>query len=105
MARPGPNEPVDTERERLIFGAGFAFGVMFTMLILGVVVSTVVPGPVTPSALLDSTVLLPILTAILFAGIVGMALYLLALPEGGIDLPSSPRIEDPDGDLRDFETK
>lgn len=94
-----------TERERLIFGAGFAFGVMFTLAILAVVLSTVVPGPVTLAALLNSTVLLPVMAAIVFAAIVGFALYFLALPESGFGLPQGPVFEEPETDPADVETE
>jgi hypothetical protein len=94
-----------TERERLIFGAGFAFGVMFTLAILAVVLSTVVPGPVTLGTLLNSTVLLPVVAAIVFAAIVGFALYVLALPESGFGLPKRPMFEERDADPTDVETE
>jgi hypothetical protein len=86
MSHPNPDETV--ERERLIFGAGFAFGVMFTMLILGVILSTVVPGSVTPATLLDSRVLLTVLGAMGFALVVGVGLYVFALPERGFGIPN-----------------
>ena len=85
MSHPNPDETV--ERERLIFGAGFALGVMFTMLILGMVLSTVAPQSVTITSLLDSRVLLPVVAAVVFAFVVGVALYLLALPEQGFGIP------------------
>jgi len=88
------NSAEATERERLIFGAGFAFGVMFTMLILAVVVSAVVPRPVGTDALLTSTVLLPIVAAFAFAAVVGFALYVLALPESGFGFGGVTRFGD-----------
>ena len=96
MSQPGPD--VSTERERLIFGAGFAFGVMFTMLIRAVVVAAVVPDPVTVGSLLSSTVLLPIASAILLGAVVGCGLYYLALPESGFGFREQPLFssEDPD---------
>ncbi len=75
-----------TERERLIFGAGFAFGVMFTMSILAVVVATVVPRPVALPSLLTSTVVFPIIAAVLLAAVASVALYTLALPKHGFGL-------------------
>lgn len=75
-----------TERERRIFGAGFAFGVMFTMSILAVVVATVVPQPVALPSLLTSAVVLPIVAAVLLAAVAGVALYTFALPEHGFGL-------------------
>jgi hypothetical protein len=84
MSQPG--EDVTAERERLFFGAGFAFGVMFTMLILAVVMSAVVRGSVSIETLLSSTVVVPIVAAFVLAGIVGVALYVFALPERGFGL-------------------
>jgi len=75
-----------TERERLIFGAGFVFGVMFALLILALVFAAVVPETVTLSTVFSSTVVLPIVAAVAFAGAVGTALYVLALPERGLAL-------------------
>jgi len=101
MARPGPSQK--TERERLIFGAGFAFGVMFTLLILAVVLAAVLPESVTPSMLLSSTVLLPIVSAIVFAFVVGIALYVLALPDQGFGLPQYTVFGDAEPDNPDVE--
>jgi len=85
MSHRSPDEAV--ERERLIFGAGFALGVTFTMLILGMVFSTVVSRTVTLASLLDSQVLLPITAAVVFAFVVSVALYVFALPEQGFGIP------------------
>src|SRR6056297_1001159 len=102
MSHPNPDETV--ERERLIFGAGFALGVMFTMLILGMVLSTVVPQTVTMSTLLDSRVLLPVVAAIVFAFVVGVALYVLALPEQGFGIPQRVAF-DPETDVESADEK
>lgn len=94
-----PDAGASAERERLIFGAGFAFGVLFTMLILAVVVAAVVRDPVTLASLLSSTVLLPIAAAVLLAAVVGCGLYYLALPERGFgfrERPLFPQGEDPE---------
>ena len=100
MSDSNPDETV--ERERLIFGAGFALGVTFTMLILGMVLSTVVPRTVTFATLLSSQVLLPVVVAVIFAFVVGVALYVLALPEQGFGIPKRVAIDsepaDPDSD-------
>jgi len=98
MSHPNPDETV--ERERLIFGAGFALGVMFTMLILGMVLSTVAPQSVTIASLLDSRILLPVAAAVVFAFVVGVALYVLALPEQGFGIPQRVGF---DADERDDE--
>lgn len=102
MTRLDADETV--ERERLIFGAGFAFGVMFTLLILGIVFSTVASQTVTLSTLLDSQVLLPVAAAIVFAFVVGVGLYLLALPTQGFGIPR-PVVdpETPDAESADTE--
>jgi len=92
------------ERERLIFGAGFAFGVTFTLSILAVVLSTVVEGPVTIDTLLHSAVLLPVVAAVFFAAVVGFALYFLALPESGIGLPQRTMFDE-DTEPRDIDTE
>ena len=86
------------ERERLIFGAGFAFGVTFTMSILAVVVAAVVPRPVALPDLLTSAVVLPILAAIGLAAVAGVALYVFALPEHGFGLADVALSGDTDGE-------
>ena len=87
-----------TERERLIFGAGFVFGVMFALLILALVFAAVVPETVTLSTLLSSTIVLPIAAAVAFAGAVGTALYVLALPNRGLALRQGALFTDDDPD-------
>jgi glycerol uptake facilitator-like aquaporin len=100
MSPPTPDE--EAERDRLIFGAGFAFGVMFTTLILAVVVSAALPRDVTLGMVLSHRVLLPIVSAFLFAAIVGTALYVLALPETGFGLPR-PVATDPEVESSEVE--
>jgi len=70
---------------RLLFGAGFVFGVMFTMLILAVVTATVATEQA--EGLLASEVIITIVAGMVFAGIVGVSLYLLAFPENRIEVP------------------
>lgn len=81
----GDTEQAVTDKGRLLFGAGFVFGVLFTMLVLAVVTVTVVPETV--GGVLASDIGLIILAGIVFAGIVGVSLYLLAFPENRIELP------------------
>lgn len=88
-----------TERERLIFGAGFVFGVMFTLLILALVFAAVVPETVSLGAIVSSTVILPIVAAVAFAAAVGSALYVLALPDHGLALRRGSIFRDDDPDL------
>lgn len=87
-----------TERERLIFGAGFVFGVMFTLLILALVFAAVLPETVSLGAVFSSTVVLPLVAAVGFAAAVGSALYVLALPDRGLALRRGAffREDDPD---------
>jgi hypothetical protein len=69
------------DKERLLFGAGFAFGVMFTMLVLAVVVATVT------GELLGTDLVVTIGTGVFLAGVVGVALYVLAFPENRLQVP------------------
>ncbi|WP_299269159.1 hypothetical protein [Halorientalis sp.] len=62
-------------RERLSFGAGFAFGVIFTVSVLAVVVTTVVPRPVALSSLLTSAVSLPVVATVAGVGLAGVTLF------------------------------
>lgn len=91
MSKSG--ESVSTERERLIFGAGFAFGVMFTMLILAVTVAATVTGPAL-GVLTGSTVLWPIASAFALAAVVGFGLYFLALPDRGFGFRDEGLLDD-----------
>ncbi|MFB6166267.1 MAG: hypothetical protein ABEJ31_13995 [Haloarculaceae archaeon] len=96
MSEPGVSAA--TERDRLIFGAGFAFGVVFTLLVLAVVLSPLVPGPVSADALLHPRVLVPIGAAIALAAVASLALYALALPERGLGLREGASLGDRGGD-------
>jgi hypothetical protein len=78
------SEPL-TDKERLLFGAGFVFGVAFTMLILAMVTVAVVPG--VGERLLASEVVLTLGAGVFFAAIVGASLFLLAFPENRIEIP------------------
>lgn len=68
---------------KLLFGAGFVFGVMVTMVLLGVVLAVLAAGGGPSSTALTATVA----AGILFAGIVGGGLYLLAFPENRMQIP------------------
>lgn len=74
-----------SDKGRLLFGAGFAFGVMFTMFVLAVVATSVVDRP--GVGLFASEVMLTIAAGVLFTGILGISLYLLAFPENRLALP------------------
>jgi hypothetical protein len=67
-----------TDQDKLLFGAGFVFGVTVTMLILGVVLAVVVNAGVGG---LPMTVAATVAGGVVFAGIVGAGLYYLAFPD------------------------
>jgi len=77
-----------TEKSKLLFGAGFVFGVMATLLLLAVVVAVVAVDDT--GGLLDSTALVVAAGGVLFAAIVGSGLYLLAFPENRTKIPVDP---------------
>jgi hypothetical protein len=72
-----------TDKNRLLLGAGFVFGVAATMLVLAIATATVVGA----GTLLGSPLGATIAAGILFAGILGVSLYALAFPENRLDLP------------------
>jgi len=69
---------------RLLFGAGFPFGVAFTVPVLGVVWATI-PRQ-TGRQLLRTDVVVTLAASIFFAGDVGVSTYVLAVPEEGVAL-------------------
>jgi len=73
------------DKGRLLFGAGFAFGVACTLLIMTVVIATVTGE--TAREILASDVFLTIATGVFFAGVVGAGLYVLAFPENRLVIP------------------
>lgn len=99
--RSDSDDPL-SDKERMLFGAGFVFGVMFTMLILAVVVATV--GGNTGAGVEAMNVFLTITAGIFFAGVVGTALYLLAFRENRVEIPIGRKLvdtaEDPSADDR-----
>lgn len=94
-------DPELTDKSRLLFGAGFVFGVTFTMLVLAVVTSTVASR--VGESLLASEVLVTIVAGILFAAIVGVSLYFLAFPENRVEVPIQG-VGSPAGDTAAAET-
>jgi ABC-type Fe3+-siderophore transport system permease subunit len=77
-----------SDKGRLLFGAGFAFGGTCILILLAIVVATV-GGP---SLSIGTLVFLPIAGSVVFSAIIGAALYLLAFPENRALLPiSDPR--------------
>lgn len=69
------------DKNRLLFGAGFAFGVVFTMLVLAVVVAAVT------GELLGTDLFVTIGAGVVLAAIVGTGLYVLAFPENRLKIP------------------
>jgi len=74
-----------TDKDRLLFGAGFVFGVAFTFVVLGTVVAGVGGG----QGALGLPVLWLIAASVLLAAIVGAAMFLLAFPENRLEVPAS----------------
>ncbi|WP_436908669.1 hypothetical protein [Halosimplex marinum] len=72
-----------TDDGKLLFGAGFVFGVMVTLVLLGVVVAVAA----TNGTALPTTVVATVAGGIVFAGIVGSGLFLLAFPENRTKIP------------------
>lgn len=71
---------------RLLFGAGFVFGVLCTLLVLIVVVATATGEG--GQGLIDQDVFTTIVAGILFIAVVGIAMYVLAFPENRESLPT-----------------
>lgn len=87
-----------SDETQLVFGAGFAFGVTCALLLIAVLLASV-------GGSLGSPVLATTGGGILFAAVVGAALYLLAFPENRHRLPIATEAEsdgaDPAADERE----
>lgn len=81
--------PTDDEKQNahdtFLFASGFAFGVMFTLLILAVVIAAIVQEE--QRSLLSTDAFLSATISVLLAGIVGLLLYFLAFPEKPLEIP------------------
>lgn len=73
------------DRERLLLGAGFAFGVMTTLLVLEIVL--LANGSVSVGGLFTSPEALMVVAGIVFAAIVGVGLFVLSFPENRNRIP------------------
>lgn len=75
-------DPSLSDDNRLLLGAGFVFGVMFTLLVLALVV-------LSGSASVDAgtQAVVTIVAGVVFAGIVGVGLYMLSFPENRTKIP------------------
>lgn len=69
-----------TDKNRLLFGAGFAFGVTATLVILATATLAVADSG-------GQEVILTLAAGAFFAGVVGTTLFLLAFPENRVDVP------------------
>ncbi len=79
--------PEDTvsDKSRMLFGAGFVFGVAFTMLVLAIVIAAVAGQR--GESIFATEIVVTIAAGIFFAGVVGVALYYLAFPENRVEVP------------------
>ena len=73
------------DKERLLLGAGFAFGVMMTLVVLELVL--VLNGTVPASDLVTSSDALIVIAGVVFAGVVGIALFVLSFPGNRAKIP------------------
>lgn len=87
---PLGSESEITDKSRLVFGAGFAFGVTCSLLLMAVVLVTVDGGQMS----LGSPVMITAGAGALFASVVGAALYLLAFPENRLMIPIATETSD-----------
>jgi len=78
-----------TDQGKLLFGAGFVFGVTTTLLILAVVLVAVTRGE-TGEIGLTPSVVATLAGGVLFAGIVGVGLYYLAFPGNRAQIEVDP---------------
>lgn len=85
------NEPTAvSDRDRLMFGAGFAFGVTCLFLVLAMVVAGATGSDLTTG----TPVLGSVVVGALAAGVIGAALFLLAFPENRVQVPFVGDLDD-----------
>ncbi|CCQ32898.1 hypothetical protein HLRTI_002489 [Halorhabdus tiamatea SARL4B] len=85
--------PPITDDDRLLLGAGFAFGVMTTLIVLVLVL--VMDGTLATGELVTTPEGLIAIAGIVFAGILGIALYVLAFPDNRANIPIAADDERP----------
>jgi predicted membrane channel-forming protein YqfA (hemolysin III family) len=78
-----------SDEEKMLFGAGFVFGVMVTLLLLALTLVAVTRGSTTVDGLLPSA-LVTVAGGVVFAAVVGAGLYYLAFPENRTTIPVDP---------------
>jgi len=77
--------PAITDDHRLLLGAGFAFGVMTTLVVLLLVL--VLDGTLAVGDTVTTSDGLIAVAGIVFAGILGIAMYVLAFPDNRAMIP------------------
>ena len=81
-----PSDPDLSDTGRLLFGAGFVFGVAFTMLVMGVVTATVA-GRV-EGGMVSGDLVVTLAAGIFFTTVVGVSLFFLAFPGNRLRIPA-----------------
>ena len=79
-----------TDQGKLLFGAGFVFGVGTTLCLLAVVLVAVTQTPAGTGGLGGSPVVVTVAGGVLFAAIVGVGLWYLAFDENRTTLSVDP---------------
>mgnify|MGYP000477524080 CR=1 FL=1 len=79
-----------TDQGKLLFGAGFVFGVGTTLCLLAVVLVAVTQTPAGPGGPAGSPVVATVAGGVLFAAIVGAGLWYLAFDENRASLAVDP---------------
>lgn len=78
-----------TDQGKLLFGAGFVFGVTVSMCLLAVVLVAVTSGPATPGGV-GASLLATVAGGVLFAAVVGAGLTYLAFDHNRAKIPVDP---------------
>jgi hypothetical protein len=79
-----------TDQSKLLFGAGFVFGVGTTLCLLAVVLVIVTRTPAGTGGLGASQLLATVAGGVLFAAVVGVGLWYLAFDENRAQLSVDP---------------
>lgn len=79
-----------TDQGKLLFGAGFVFGVMVTLVLLAVSLITVTRDQTVLGGIGGASILVTVAGGIVFAAIVGAGLFYLAFPAHRAKIPVYP---------------
>lgn len=79
-----------TDQGKMLFGAGFVFGVTVTLCLLAVVLVAVTRAPATAGDLAASPLIATVAGGILFAAIIGAGLSYLAFDANRAKIPIDP---------------